>query len=276
MIPATADPSKEMSHDKLRDRLPDDWLSKVVEEAPYKAGTCARLSVHICLAAAFWGMHCFLSYIAVGWLLTRLLSSTCRNVKGYPPLIQRWRENDYSWAGPKVWACFRPDADVLVPMYYSSPEAGIVSPFAGDRDISLLMRFEYKLWDGKHLVEHFGHRLRYELIEQWKEDPLEHSEQGLASPEVGAVPPLAFCSPGVRWPHVHPAALRCVRTGRNLRRAWGPPPVVQYARHRTACPAFQTTFKGSNRASWPCPEDAGAAIMKAFPLSRQRPAGDPR
>ena len=116
--------------------------------------------------------------------MARLLLRTCRNDKTIPPLIQRWREDDYTWVGPKAWACFRPDADVLVPMYYSSPEAGIVSPFAGERDISVLMRFAYEIGDGKNLVEHFGHRLRYELIEQWKADPLQRSEQGLATPEV--------------------------------------------------------------------------------------------
>lgn len=46
------------------------------------------------------------------------------------------------------------------------------------------MRFVYQVGDGKNLVEHFGHRLRYELIEEWKANPLEGSEQGLASPEV--------------------------------------------------------------------------------------------
>jgi len=55
---------------------------------------------------------------------------------------------------------------------------------AGQRDITLLMRFVYQAGDGKNLVEHFGHRLRYELIEEWKANPLEGSEQGLASPEV--------------------------------------------------------------------------------------------
>ena len=117
---------------------------------------------------------------------------TSRNDKTIPPLIQRWREDDYTWAGPKAWACFRPDADVLVPMYYSSPEAGILSPFAGERDISVLMRFAYEFGDGKNLVEHFGHRLRYELIEQWKADPLQRSEQGLATPEVCATLSLSL------------------------------------------------------------------------------------
>ena len=56
--------------------------------------------------------------------------------------------------------------------------------YAGQRDIPLLMRFAYQEGDGKNLVEHFGHRLRYELIEEWKANPLQGSEQGLASPEV--------------------------------------------------------------------------------------------
>ena len=57
-----------------------------------------------------------------------------RNDKAIAPLMQRWREDDYTWAGPRAWACFRPDVDVLVPMYYSSTGEGIVSPFAGERD----------------------------------------------------------------------------------------------------------------------------------------------
>lgn len=68
-----------------------------------------------------------------------------RNGKTILPLIQRWREDDYTWAGPKAWACFRPDMDVLVPMYYSSLEEGVVSPFSGHRDITLLMRFGYQV-----------------------------------------------------------------------------------------------------------------------------------
>ena len=134
-----------------------------------------------------------------------MLLGTCRNDKGIPPLIQRWREDDYTWAGPKAWACFRPDADVLVPMYYSSSEAGMVSPFAGERDISVLMRFAYEHGDGKNLVEHFGHRLRYELIEQWKADPLYNSEQGLATPEVIKIPsPTACVHVAFSRQHSHP------------------------------------------------------------------------
>ena len=62
-----------------------------------------------------------------------------RNDKAIAPLMQRWREDDYTWAGPKAWACFRPDADVLVPMYYSSTEEGIVSPFAGESVPGLML-----------------------------------------------------------------------------------------------------------------------------------------
>ena len=57
-----------------------------------------------------------------------------------PPIIQRWRDNNYTWGAPRSWACFRPDADVLVPMYYKFDPEDIVSPFAGVRSISILMR----------------------------------------------------------------------------------------------------------------------------------------
>jgi len=69
-------------------------------------------------------------------------------------------------------------------MYYSFDPEEIVSPFDGDRSISMLMRFAYTVGDGKNLVEHYGHRLRHEIVEYWKADPLEGSEQGLRSPEV--------------------------------------------------------------------------------------------
>ena len=59
-----------------------------------------------------------------------------------------------------------------------------MSPFAGERGVSMLMRFAYTEGDGKNLVEHYGHRLRHEIIEYWKADPLEGSEQGLKSPQV--------------------------------------------------------------------------------------------
>ena len=55
---------------------------------------------------------------------------------------------------------------------------------AGERNITLLMRFGYQIGDGKNLVEHFGHRLRYEMLEDQKENPLPGSEQGLRTPEV--------------------------------------------------------------------------------------------
>ena len=57
-----------------------------------------------------------------------------------PPIIQRWRENNYTWGAPRSWACFRPDADVLVPMHYQFDPEDVVSPFAGERSISMLMR----------------------------------------------------------------------------------------------------------------------------------------
>jgi hypothetical protein len=60
-----------------------------------------------------------------------------------PPIIQRWQENNYTWGAPRSWACFRPDADVLVPMYYNFDQEEIVSPFAGERSIRLLMRLVF-------------------------------------------------------------------------------------------------------------------------------------
>lgn len=108
----------------------------------------------------------------------------CRNDPQVPPIVQRWQENNYTWGQPRSWACFRPDADVLVPMYYDFSPRDVVSPFDGTRKITMLMRFAYQVGDGKNLVEHYGHRLRYELIESWKANPLEGSEQGLKSAEV--------------------------------------------------------------------------------------------
>ena len=119
-----------------------------------------------------------------------------RNDPKVPPIIQRWQENNYTWGQPRSWACFRPDTDVLVPMYYKFDAEDIVSPFAGERSISMLMRFAYTEGDGKNLVEHYGHRLRHEIIEYWKADPLEGSEQGLKTPEVGH-PSLRGWSPTV-------------------------------------------------------------------------------
>ena len=102
-----------------------------------------------------------------------------------PPIIQRWQENNYTWGQPRSWACFRPDADVLVPMYYDFDREAVAPPLAAERPISMLLRFEYTEGDGKNLVEHYGHRLRHELIQLWQADPLPGSEQGLTSPEVG-------------------------------------------------------------------------------------------
>ncbi len=110
---------------------------------------------------------------------------SCRNDPRVPPIIQRWQENNYTWGQPRSWACFRPDADVLVPMYYKFDPEDVVSPSAGERSVSMLMRFAYTQGDGKNLVEHYGHRLRHEIIEYWKADPLQGSEQGLKTPEVG-------------------------------------------------------------------------------------------
>lgn len=129
-----------------------------------------------------------------------------RNVPDVPPLIQRWREDDYSWQGPRSWACFRPDVDVLVPMYYGSTPEDIVSPFEGARNISMLLRFAYQKGDGKNLVEHYGHRLRYELIEYWRAHPLEGSDQGLRSSAARSLLCSAPCMRGHRCPMRVPRA----------------------------------------------------------------------
>ena len=63
---------------------------------------------------------------------------------------------------------------------------------AGERNIRLLMRFGYQIGDGKNLVEHFGHRLRYEMLEDQKENPLAGSEQGLRTPEVSHLTVVAL------------------------------------------------------------------------------------
>jgi hypothetical protein len=91
------------------------------------------------------------------------------------------RGESYAWAGPSTWACYRPDADVLVPVFAPYRHASIVSPFAAPRNISLLMRFDYPVGDGKSLVAHHGHRLRKELMDAWERDPLPGSELGLRS-----------------------------------------------------------------------------------------------
>ena len=54
------------------------------------------------------------------------------------------------------------------------------------------MRFGYQIGDGKNLVEHFGHRLRYEMLEHQKEKPLLGSEQGLRTPEVSHLTVIAL------------------------------------------------------------------------------------
>ncbi len=52
-----------------------------------------------------------------------------RNDPAVPPIIQRWQDNNYTWGQPRSWACFRPDADVLVPMYYKfEAQAGLWNP----------------------------------------------------------------------------------------------------------------------------------------------------
>lgn len=91
------------------------------------------------------------------------------------------RGDSYSWSGPSTWACYRPDADVLVPVFSPYGHNTILSPFAVERNISLLMRFDYPLNDGKSLVAHHGHRLRKELIDYWQEQPLNGSDLGLRS-----------------------------------------------------------------------------------------------
>lgn len=100
-----------------------------------------------------------------------------------PPLIQR-NYDSYDWAGPRAWACYRPDADVLLPMYYTFAPDELVAPLAAPRPITALLRFAYRKGDGKNLVEHYGHRLRYELLAAWRHDPLEGSSVGMASKEV--------------------------------------------------------------------------------------------
>ncbi len=78
----------------------------------------------------------------------------------------------------------RPDADILVPVFSPYGRSGIISPFAVERNISLLMRFDYPLTDGKSLVAHHGHRIRKELIDFWEDNKLEGSDLGLRSTKV--------------------------------------------------------------------------------------------
>ena len=71
-------------------------------------------------------------------------------------------------------------------------------------------RFAYTEGDGKNLVEHYGHRLRHELIAQWRADPLPCSEQGWKSPEVSGTDTLQInpvCSHVAAHPAIHPCAL---------------------------------------------------------------------
>ena len=96
------------------------------------------------------------------------------------------RGEGYEWAGPSTWACYRPDADVLVPVFSRYGRDAVRSPFATGRNITALARFDYAVGDGKSLVAHHGHRLRKELVDLWAAHPLPGSELGLASTEVGA------------------------------------------------------------------------------------------
>ena len=102
------------------------------------------------------------------------------------------RGDSYRWQGPSTWACYRPDADVLVPVFSPYGQSTILSPFAAERNISLLMRFDYPLNDGKSLVAHHGHRLRKELIDYWEETPLNGSDLGLRSTKAGPNPFFAI------------------------------------------------------------------------------------
>ena len=77
-----------------------------------------------------------------------------------------------------------------MPVFSPYGRNGIVSPFAVERNISLLMRFDYPLTDGKSLVAHHGHRLRKELIDMWEEDNrLEGADLGLRSTKVTSLLP---------------------------------------------------------------------------------------
>ena len=50
----------------------------------------------------------------------------------------------------------RPDADIVVPMYAPYTRADLVSPFAGPRNITALLRFEVVPGDGKYLIANHG------------------------------------------------------------------------------------------------------------------------
>ena len=64
------------------------------------------------------------------------------------------RADSYSQCG--ILTQVRPDADILVPMYAPYTRADLVSPFAGPRPISALLRFEVVAGDGKYLIANHG------------------------------------------------------------------------------------------------------------------------
>lgn len=101
----------------------------------------------------------------------------------YVSAITQAHEAIYSSDAHGTHAC-RPDTDILVPVFSPYGRGGIVSPFSVERNISLLMRFDYPLTDGKSLVAHHGHRLRKELIDFYEEERLEGADLGLRSTKV--------------------------------------------------------------------------------------------
>ncbi len=88
-----------------------------------------------------------------------------------------------SWNLPDSFACIRPDADIVVPMFTPYALRDIVKPSANLRHISALLRFSVNNRDGKYLVSNHGHRLRHELLAFWNESVLEGSVVGEASEE---------------------------------------------------------------------------------------------
>lgn len=50
----------------------------------------------------------------------------------------------------------RPDADILVPVFARYTRADLVSPFAGPRNITALLRFQVVPGDGKYLIANHG------------------------------------------------------------------------------------------------------------------------
>ena len=91
-----------------------------------------------------------------------------------------------------------------MPVFSPYGRGGIVSPFAVERNISLLMRFDYPLTDGKSLVAHHGHRIRKELIDFWEDNKLEGSDLGLRSTKV------KWCSPS------HKVGMKLIVAPRNV------------------------------------------------------------